>query len=62
MMIMVLMMVFVISSGKSFWSTQDFPIKINFNSQLEELTGYVGQTTKELTAGSRGAERRSKFR
>lgn len=50
MMITVLMMVFVVSSEKSFGSTQVFPIRINFNFHLEGLTGYMGQTTKELTS------------
>lgn len=58
MMIMVLMMVFVVSSGKSFWSTQVFPIRINFSSQLEELIGYVGQTTKELTSWQQRSRRK----
>lgn len=41
-MMMVLMVMVVVFSGRSLWSTQEFPVRINFNSSLEKLVGYMG--------------------
>lgn len=42
LMVMMMVLMVVVFSGRSLWSTQEFPVRINFNSSLEKLVGYMG--------------------